>query len=388
PDDMPWEDVRAVFVAAGSKEIALRDRTRLAWDHGEEGRRRPEGMEDWEGTFSLPPLPPHWDVLAQYGVVRLGGVRSALDFEANMRELARVTGQPHIEFLPGFATGASFGGGRSHQFADRFPARAIASAPMIIGIPAGLGSENSRRVPTLYVWGSIDGRHLPDSAAFTPRLRELGALSASAPMFGLGHFGYNSDAIIWPFFLEMLEERFPEDWDRQAIPELKNYGPDEGWIVSLENLTGPGMYPVQNPPAYPIAEAPEDLEYPGWLPNRRMVHLWRHFVSAQTDIRIVYPTFNQAQGFHNVAYFDRPGDVSSMRAGESFPVIAAGPTGEDVEHHWHFNYEPIEPEWTDPENPYHIRLGPQEPGLHVLTLEVRRGDRHIFSRPISVVFHP
>lgn len=388
PEGMDWSEVRAVFVASGSKEIALRDRTRMAWILGEGGLRRPEGMPDWEGVFALPPLPAHYDVLAREGIVRLGGTHCALDFAAALRALARFTGQPHLEFLPGMATGASFAGGRSHRFASRFPDRALAAAPLVIGIPHGVGADPALDVPMLYIWGSIDGNHLRESHPKLVPLRALGAKSASAPMFGIGHRSYNSDALIWPFFLEMARERIPAEWDRTSFPELRSFGRGDGWITSLPGLDRSGMFPVQHPAVFPAAEAPADVPFPGWVPSEKIAHLWRHFVQANHTVRIVFPTFNQSQGFHNPAYFSLPGDVSSLQAGRPFDLIAAGPLGEGVEIAFFLNSRPLTPEWVNPANPYHIRVSAQEPGLHTLTLQVRRGGREYLSPPVSVVFHP
>lgn len=386
PDSLAWKDVRAAVVSAGSKEITFREGGGLEYHSEGEGLRRPVDMDGWEGVYDLPPLPAMWDAWGHYGVVRVGGVSAGQDYAKVLEKLAGMTGTPHIEYLAGMPTGHSFAGGRSYQFAASQPERTIAAAPVIIGIAGEMGNERTRQVPMMHFWGSIDGSHFPGSMPKLKPLRKADAKWASAPMFGLAHFSYNSDALIYPFFLEMLERRMPADWDGRSLPELRKLQHSEGWIGILD---GAGKYEApQNPKIMPAKEYTGGAEYPVWLPNGELAHYWRHFVAAQTSVRLAFPTYNHSSGFSKKSGFASPKDVTARPAGEPTRIVASGPLGDDVTVRYYVDAEPLKPEWTHPDNPYHLVAPALPAGLHVFTMEVRKGDMVYLSRPVTIMFHP
>ncbi|MCC5830213.1 MAG: hypothetical protein JJU36_12260 [Phycisphaeraceae bacterium] len=386
PENLDWKDVRAAIVSAGSKELPIREfGEQVPYVNGPGGLRRPRTMADWQGKLDLPPLPAFFDMFAEHGLVRVGGVRPERDYKLVMQRLAELTGQPHIAHLPGMATGDSFGGGRSNEFARFQPDRAIAAAPVIIGIPGGDGNEQTRQVPMLHVWGSVDGGHYPQSTGRLKGLREMNAKWASTPMFHIGHVHYNADTIVFPFFLEMFKLRMPEDWDRSAPPKLRPLKDEEGWIGLLDGSARAVAPP--DPQIMPISEYDGEARFPVWLANERMAHYWRHFVADERVVRIAFPTFNHSWAFVFPRGFARPEDVSRHQADKPFDLIATGPLGDDVQVKYFINARQVTPRWTHPQNPYHVRMPPLPRGLHTFTMEVRRGDRVHLSRPVTVSFH-
>lgn len=378
PRDMRPSEIRGIIYSAGSKEVLLDTGRIMDFDNGPGQLRKPRIMDDFEGSIVIDNIHPWNEVWAAHGLVRVGGAFSPEHFAMATEALAKATGLP-IDRLPFVATGGSFAGGFSAQSAARYPERAIAVAPMIIG-QAG-SNTNDRQVldvPHLHVWGSRDGSHLRDAMRAIPELRTKKALWASAPMWMVQHHPQRSDSIIRPWFFELMRLRLPERIPAQGPIPLRPLNYDDGWygLVSTWESNFPQVVPVQ--------EHEGEDRMLVWFPNELTARMWQSFSSNHPRTVIHFPSDEGSTGFGGSIINNW--HISTMTAGRPWELVASGPVHEELSVTYYAGLTPLKVRETHDGNPYRVTMEPLEPGVHVIHAVTRFGDRTEISRPVTVYF--
>ena len=376
PKNMNPGDIRAILFSAGSKELVVDDKA-LPWDKGEGALRKPAAMRSWEGTLDIEGLRPFNQMLAHYGIVRVGGFFPPQHYERAVERLAEISRIEHLPNIPFVVTGASFAGGHSAKAAAMFPEKTIAAAPVIIGM-AGAKTDDRRVLdtPHLHVFGSRDGGHLKDALATIPQLRTRHALWAVAPMWRVYHRQHKSNALIYPYFLEMIDLRVPDGADYRKGPvRLRQLSEASGWFGLTDT------WETNFPLVVPVQEYEGNSKYLVWLPSERTARLWQAFVAENPKTIIHFPMFEgtstyggpQPHGWHN----------SFLAANEPFELVASGPLGDDLSVEYYAGLKQLD---VLAGKEYRVRLEGLPPGLHsIYAITTVNGQREI-SRPVTILF--
>lgn len=374
PKAMDPRDIRAILLTAGSKEV-MADGQKVEWDSKDGALRKPKAMDRWQGVWEIEGMRLFEQGLAHHGLARVGGVFHAWRYPRVVEELAAFTGIAHLPNLPVVITGDSFAGGHTAQAAHAMPERTVAAAPMIIGMAgAQKATPKSLLVPHMHIYGSRDGGHLAQATKWTPVLRRQHARWANAPMWWVAHRHYKANALIYPFFLEMLRVRIPADAQPTKRPvELLTLAEEDGWLGLVET------WETNFPRAVPFAEAP-DAANAVWLPTEKTARLWQAFVSYNPRTVIRFPTFDGGDDFGHAN--PPPWHNSVLEARKPFRFLAIGPKGEDVTIEVYAGLRKLE---RLEGSPHCALLEGLAPGLHALYAITTVGEEREISRPVLVL---
>ena len=168
---------------------------------------------------------------------------------------------------------------------------------------------------------------------------------AVAPMWTFGHRMGFADALIYPFWVEMIQARIPNDWQpQQGRPSLKEIKWEDGywglinsWKTNLPQIAAVDSFRGQ---------VDDGLV---WLPNEATARMWSAFVSHRPQAAIMWPIaeFGPFMGPRSL-----DNRLTVVDSSEPIPVLAAGPMGNEMQVHWFINGVAVVPVWIDPENPY------------------------------------
>jgi len=376
PKKMNPRDIRAILYSSGSKELVV-DGEAFPWDKGEGQLRKPQMMNSWEGTLDIEGIRPFNQMLAHYGIVRIGGAFRPEDYQIAVEALAKQSGIKHLPDVPLVVTGASAAGGAAARTAALYPDKTVASAPVIIGM-AGSQTEDPAvlATPQLHVFGSRDGGHLKDAVATIPGNRQKHALWAAAPMWRVYHRQHKANALIYPYFLELIEMRIPSDADYTKGPvTLKRLSENTGWFGLVDT------WETHFPQAVPVGTYRGNSKSLVWLPNEKTARLWQAFVSENPKTIIHFPMFEghnwyggpQPHGWRN----------SYLAANEPFELVASGPLGEDLSVEY---YDGLTPLKVLAGQDYRVTLEGLSPGLHSIYAITTVGGKKEISRPVTIIF--
>lgn len=381
PPGRTLSQCRALLWSAGSKEVTLADGSMLPWEKGEGRLRRPTGFDAWQGVVELPPVRAFYDMLDEHRIARLGGAFNTSHLEAALAALRETHGLTELDELPLVVTGASFAGGIAASAALEFPDRVAASAPLLIGMAGADATGDPLQVPVMHIYGSNDGPHLDHANQVTEALRNRGARWANATMWRFEHRQGYADALLYPFFLDVLDLRLPADWKPgNGRPELAVLAEDSGWLGEWDGMRG--RYATIMPFADHQGGGKGKLV---WLPTARTAHLWRAFVVDRPRILIHFPAFDGTSTFGGIQPKGDFNDV--LAAGEAFPVVASGPVVDGMTVTWFVDGEVVEAEpLVGPEQPWLVRLPAQDPGLHTITAVLEIDGQREGSHPETLHF--
>ena len=383
PEKGPPPNLRALFWSTGSKEFLVHGQP-YAWRKATGNIRIPPSFESTDphphGSVVVDGLDPLYLAFTHYGLVHVGGYFKPDRFADGIRRLAELTGIPQLADLPFVATGASFAGGYAAQAAARYPEKTIASAPVIIGM-AGSDTEQPEvlAVPHLHVFGTTDTVHLKTALETTPKLRARGALWANAPMWMVAHRQHKADALIYPYFADLLDLRLPASADAGTPASLRALNEEAGWF----GLTG--SWNGNAPEIAPVRGFTGDRSGCVWLPNEHTARVWQAFASNNPRTVIHFPTFDGTNTFGGPQPWDWR--VSQMEAGTPWELVATGPLGEGVAVEFYAGLRKLKTTRRDPANPYRVTVEPLPPGWHAIHAITTVGGVREISRPVTVFFH-
>lgn len=242
--------------------------------------------------FSKGDLPSaHWQAACR----RWGFAYVQVDFDAVRKEefgllttgladLAKKTGRPELERLPLCFLGMSRGGGMSMQLAERMPERTLASVPVCLEV--GPGSDATRRIPVLTVFGERDGQQMAKLLAKLPLERKQGAQFGIAVQWAKGHEFSRANNVAFVFLDDVISARLPKDAPApgQPIP-LATLPLEAGWLGDVGTWGKDGRAPTISPWKSFVG----DRDQACWFPTERTAAVWRAFVAGTNDVILEAP---------------------------------------------------------------------------------------------------
>ncbi len=202
---------------------------------------------------------------------------------AGLTDLAKKTGHPELEHLPLCFTGMSRGGGMSMQLAELMPARTIACAPVCLEV--GPGSDATRRVPVMTVFGEKDGSQMEKLLTKLPAERKLGARFGIAVQWNRKHEFALANNLSFVFFDDAISRRLPKQPVADKSTPLADISLEDGWLGAPGTWSKDGKLPT-------IAAWKEykgDRATACWFPTQRSAAVWQAFVGASKDVTITEP---------------------------------------------------------------------------------------------------
>lgn len=386
PEGLAAKAIRAYWWTPGNKEITLADGTSMPFRRdgpkSAGGLRLPADFEKDEGIYYTDKLSPIHAHLAHHGIIRLGTLHDA--FDDSVKRLAEVSGIPELKNLPFVSTGASATGGRASMVARKYPDRAVASSPTLLGAAGVEEVAKYPHLPFLHIVGSKDGPHLQQIIDAAAPERAAHALWGSAPMWLVYHHTHKQRALMEPFFIECLRLRLPANHDFAAGPaKLKTLKEEDGYLGFIET------WESNFPKVVAFREFKGDIKKTVWLPTPLVARTWQAFVSYDPKTIIQFPMFEGDGGTgHPLPNGWRQ---SIMTADEPFEIAASGPLssgsrGKDVKVTFYADLEPLKAK-THGDNPYRVTAAGLPPGLHVIYAITNVDGQEEISRPVTVMFH-
>jgi hypothetical protein len=281
-----------------------------------------------------------------------------------LTDLAKKTGHPELEHLPLCFTGMSRGGGMSMQLAELMPQRTIACAPVCLEV--GPGSDATRRVPVMTVFGEKDGSQMKLLLDKLPAERKLGARFGIAVQWNRNHEFARANNLSFVFFDDVISRRLPNPPVADKPTPLADISLEEGWLGDVGTWAKDGKIPT-------IAAWKDfkgDRDAACWFPSQRSAAVWQAFVGASKDV-----TINEPPGLGDGQPFVLHSARKPVTVKLTFPD---GAMPERVEL-WDADQrlaEKAEAPWT-----FEVSL---KPGIHALTATVEGGGRRT-SRPHTIV---
>jgi len=190
-----------------------------------------------------------------------------------LTDLAKQTKHPELEHLPLCFTGMSRGGGMSMQLAELMPERTIACAPVCLEV--GPGSDATRRVPVMTVFGEKDGSQMKLLLDKLPAERKLGARFGIAVQWNRKHEFALANNVSFVFFDDVISRRLPKQPGADKPTPLADIPLEDGWLGDPGTWGKDGKIPT-------VAAW---KEYKG----ERDAAVWQAFVGASKDVTITEP---------------------------------------------------------------------------------------------------
>lgn len=273
---------------------------------------------------------------------------------------ARKSGHPEIAHAPWCLWGVSLGGASAWAFAAWNPQRTIAFAA-VNGTGRAQVPDAMLKVPGLVFEGELDTAVKPESvaAAFDSN-RAKGALWALVMHWGLGHDSGNSNALIVPFFDQVIQARLPNDQSAERspvklidLPETDGFlGGRDAWASTFATIA-------------PFKNHQGDKTKASWLPNEPLAYLWRAEVAKSPPIRMK-------------TKWDQTGDMWT------FVVSAEGDLPKDIETLEFFDANRLLGSTNTA--PFSIAADNVSSGIHsVLAIATLKTGRKITSPPLLIV---
>jgi len=372
------KDIRALVWTTGTKEMLINGGEAMPWSY-QDGLRKPADMKPWEGAYAMPKTRAFNQILAHYGLARLGGAFPVECYPQAIRRLAEISGIQYLPNIPFCCTGASAAGGATARAANLFHEHCAAAAPTLIGMAGAAAADRDvLDTPHLHVFGSKDGGHLKDAESWIPRLHQQRALRAPTPMWRVPHRQHKSYAIVFPYFIETLRGRLPNRADyARAAPKLKTLDFQTGWYGLA------GSWESNYPEVAPVRGYRGNAKDLVWLPNELTARIWQAFVSQNPRTVIHFP---MSEGHNNYGQPNPHGWHNSfLAADEPFELVASGPLSEDVKVEYYAGLGKLEV-LRQHGTPYRVTLAAPEPGLHALYAITEWNGRREISRPVTIMF--
>lgn len=255
----------------------------------------PDGVKTVRGGICNPfskgdDVSKHWQAACQHW--QFAYVQ--IDFDAVKKEefallasgltdLAKKTGHPELEHLPLCFIGMSRGGGMSVQLAELMPARTIACTPVCLEV--GPGSDATRRIPVMTIFGEKDGSQMEKLLTKLPTERKLGARFGIAVQWNRKHEFALANNLSFVFFDDVISRRLPKQPIADKPTPLGDIALEDGYLGDPGTWGKDGMIPT----VAAWKEYRGDRDTACWFPSQRSAAVWQAFVGASKDVTIAEP---------------------------------------------------------------------------------------------------
>lgn len=197
--------------------------------------------------------------------------------------------------------------------AEHLPERTLACG--LIALEVGPETAAVRDVPMLTLFGSKDGKQLPQLEALLPKRRaEFEASWAIAVQWGRGREWGQANNLLGPFFDEVIRQRLPAAAAPASGPvQLRRYDPAHVW------LAGPASWKSRTPTIAAAASCTADKAAACWLPGEEVARVWQSFVVDKPIVQITEPA---SQGDKKPLAIFTPGQTVAVQV-QVHPAFAA-----------------------------------------------------------------
>jgi hypothetical protein len=206
-----------------------------------------------------------------------GLLKKALD------ELAQKSGHPELAHMPLCFTGMSRGGGMSMQLAELMPQRTLACVPVCLEV--GPGSDATRRIPVLTVFGEKDGSQMTKLLTKLPLERKQDARWSIAVQWGRGHQFGQANNLSFVFLDDAIARRLPREVDVRKPVALNDIPLEDGWLGDPASWAKDGKRPT----IQPWKDFKGERAQACWFPSQRTAAVWQAFVAGTKDVVISDP---------------------------------------------------------------------------------------------------
>jgi hypothetical protein len=312
----------------------------------------------------------HWQAVARQWKFAL----VAVDFDAvrkdefpllaeGLAELAKKSGHPELAHMPLCFTGMSRGGGMSMQLAELMPERTLACVPVCLEV--GPGSDATRQVPVVTIFGEKDGMQMPLLFKKLAVEREKQARFGIAVQWGRGHEFALANNLSFVFLDDVLRDRLPEMPEAEKSA-LRSIPLEKGWLGEIKDWKK-GEASIAS-----ASEFKGDVSKTCWFPTKRTAAVWRAFVSPHgKQIKITEPP-----GLGD----KQPFIPHSADKAISVRIAAEGINKGVVVELWDADVKLAERK----EGPWNFEVM-LKPGIHSLIAAVRSESGELLSRPHTIV---
>lgn len=200
-----------------------------------------------------------------------------------LKETGEKTNHSELANLPFLFVGMSAGAGMSMKFAELYPERTIAVAPVCL--EAAPTTPATRKIPVCTVFGEKDGGQMKLITAKHPEQRKEGAAWSIAVQWGRAHEFALANNLVLPFFDDVIRGRYPAHQSPlEGLLKLLDYPETSVWFGDTATW-GKNV----NALITPAAMFTGDKEKSCWLPGARTAHTWAAFVGHSRDLKITTP---------------------------------------------------------------------------------------------------
>ncbi len=204
-------------------------------------------------------------------------------FKTGLTDLAKKTGHPELQNLPLCFIGMSRGGGMSMTLAEMMPERTIACAPVCLEV--GPGTDTTRRVPVMTVFGEKDGSQMEKLLTKLPAERKREARFGIAVQWDRKHEFALANNLAFVFFDDVIIRRLPKQPVADRPTPLKDIPLADGWLGDPGTWGKGGKMPT-------IAAWKDykgDRDRACWFSSERTAAVWQAFVGGSKDVTISAP---------------------------------------------------------------------------------------------------
>lgn len=205
-------------------------------------------------------------------------------FVAGLADLAARSAHAELVHAPLLFSSMSAGTGMCLALAEHLPERTLACG--LVALEVGPESAAVRDVPMLTIFGSKDGRQMPQLEALLPKRRaEFDPSWAIAVQWGRGHEWGQANNLLWPFFDEIIRQRYPADASPAGGPvKLRRYDPARVWFAD------PTSWKTRAPVVAAAASYAGNKAAACWLPGEDVARVWQSFVVEKPLVQIAEPS--------------------------------------------------------------------------------------------------
>jgi len=202
---------------------------------------------------------------------------------AGIADLAVKSGHAELTNAPFIFSSMSAGTGMCLALAEHLPERTLACG--LVALEVGPQTPAVRDVPMLTIFGSKDGQQMPKLEALLPARRaEFDPSWGIAVQWGRGHEWAQSNNLLWPFFEEVIRQRYPIEGSPANGPvKLRRCDPARVWLA--DSTTWKSR-------AATIASAANysaDKTAACWFPSEDVARVWQAFVVEKPLVRLTDP---------------------------------------------------------------------------------------------------
>lgn len=256
----------------------------------------PEGLKTVRGIYHTPfnldtvekeqsrAMARNWGfALVGGNFMRVNRAEMGPAFVAGLADLATRSGHAELAHVPLLFSSMSAGTGMCLALTEHLPGRTLACG--LVALEVGPETPAVRDVPMLTIFGSKDGRQLPQLEALLPKRRaELDASWAIAVQWGRGHEWGQANNLLWPFFDEIIRQRIPAGATTASGPvPLGRYEPARVWLAD------PATWKNRLPTIAAAKNYPADKAAACWLPGEDVARVWQAFVVDKPLVQIIAP---------------------------------------------------------------------------------------------------